>query len=224
MPDPQEPTPNPEVAGAEAKRQHRVDLLSTILLAVAAVAIAWCSFQASRWTAEFRATSGQTNGTRIEAARAQGLAQAETEVDLATFTQWVDAYALRRTELAYFYFRRFRMEFRPAVLAWLATKPLTSPKAPLSPFAMPQYKLAATQEARRLDAEAELSSAKGQRDNQRSTNYVLAVVLCAVSLFFAGISTKLRSLGQREVLLALGWTIFLGTAIWVAVSPVSFSV
>jgi hypothetical protein len=53
---------------------------------------------------------------------------------------------------------------------------------------------------------------------------VLAVVLFASSLFFAGISTKLRSLRQRTVLLGLGWAIFLGTAVWVAVSPVSFSI
>ena len=43
-------------------------------------------------------------------------------------------------------------------------------------------------------------------------------------MFFAGISTKLRSLGQREALLAVGWTIFLGTAVWVATFPVAFSV
>jgi hypothetical protein len=198
-----------------------VQLLSTILLTVAAVAIAWCSYQASRWTAEYRQASGRTNAIRIEAARAQGLAEAEKEVDIATFAQWVDAYALRRTELADFYFKRFRKEFRPAMLAWLAMKPLKNPKAPPTPFAMPQYKLAAAQMSRQLDADAELSSAIGQRNNERSTNYVLAVVLCAVSLFFAGISTKVRSLRQQEVLLAIGSALFLGTVIWLAISPVS---
>ena len=59
---------------------------------------------------------------------------------------------------------------------------------------------------------------------QRSNNYVLAVVLFATALFFAGISTKVRALRQREVLLAVGWLIFLGTAAWVATFPVTFSV
>lgn len=146
---------------ASEVRTKRVQVLSTILLAVAAVATAWCSYQASRWTAEYRAASGRTNAIRLEAARAQGLAEAEKLVDVATFTQWVDAYALRRTALADFYFRRFRKEFRPAVVAWLKTKPLTIPDAPLTPFAMPQYELAAVNKVRQLDAEAELSSAKG---------------------------------------------------------------
>jgi hypothetical protein len=51
---------------------------------------------------------------------------------------------------------------------------------------------------------------------------MLAVVLFAVSLFFAGISTKLQSLRQRVVLLGLGALIFLSAAAWIATRPVSF--
>ena len=127
---------------------HRVEVLATVLLAVAAVATAWSGYQATRWNGEQAKASGTTNKIRIEAARAQGLSQAQTQIDVATFTQWVDAYALRRTELADFYFKRFRKEFKPAVNAWLATRPLKNPNAPLTPFAMPQYKLAAAAEAR----------------------------------------------------------------------------
>ena len=81
-----------------------------------------------------------------------GLANSQTEIDVATFTQWVNAYAQEQTELADFYFKRFREEFRPAVDAWVATTPLENPDAPLTPFAMPQYKVAARTEADRLDA------------------------------------------------------------------------
>ena len=48
-------------------------------------------------------------------------------------------------------------------------------------------------------------------------------MLFAVALFFAGMSIKLRSLGKQEVLLALGWVVFLGTAVWVATFPVILS-
>jgi hypothetical protein len=40
---------------------------------------------------------------------------------------------------------------------------------------------------------------------------------------FAGISTKLRSSTQREVLFGLGCLIFLAAVIWAATIPVSFS-
>jgi hypothetical protein len=212
------------VTNAQDRRERRVELASTILLAVAAVATAWCSYQASRWNGEQAKQGSKTNALRIEAARAQGLENAQKEVDVATFIAWVDAYRRGENDVADFYFKRFRKEFRPAVTAWLATKPLTRPNAPLTPFVMPQYRLAATAEAARLDAEATVSSALVHRDVQRATDYVLGVVLFAIALFFAGISTKLRSLRQREVVLAFGWLIFLATAVWIATSPVSFSV
>ena len=56
----------------------RVELLSTILLALAAVATAWSSYQASRWNGEQAKAASRTNAIRIEAARAQGLAEAQT--------------------------------------------------------------------------------------------------------------------------------------------------
>lgn len=202
----------------------RSEVLSTILLGLAAVATAWSSYQATRWNGEQAKASSQTNAIRIQAARAQGLAESDTQIDVATFTQWVDAYAREDRELASFYFERFRTEFKPAVNAWIATRPLKNRNAPLTPFAMPNYRLAATADAKRLDVDAQASAAIVQRDIQRASNYVLGVVLFAVSLFFAGMSAKLQATRLRQITLALGWVVFLGTAIWIATSPVSVSV
>jgi hypothetical protein len=204
--------------------KDRAELVATILLAVAAVATAWSSYQATRWNGEQAKASGRTNAIRIEAARAQGLAEAQTQVDIATFVQWVDAYVRDETELADFYFKRFRAEFKPAMDAWIATEPRKNPDAPLTPFAMPEYRLAATEDAERLDAEAEASSATVRLNIQRASNYVLAVVLFAVSLFFAGMSTKLKQPRLRWVTLTVGCLVFAGTTIWIATSPVSVGV
>jgi hypothetical protein len=203
---------------------HRVEVVSTTLLAVAAVATAWSGYQATRWNGEQAKASGRTNSIRIEAARAQGLAEAQKQVDIATFSQWVDAYALHRTVLTDFYFKRFSTELRPAVDAWIATRPLKNPQAPLTPFAMPQYRQASAAEAKRLDAEAEISSATVRRNIQRASNYVLGVVLFSVALFFAGVSTKISDVRLGTITLALGCTVFLGTLIWIATSPVSVAV
>ena len=202
----------------------RVEVVSTVLLACAAVATAWCSYQATRWNGEQTKASSRTNAIRIEAARSQGLAEAQTQVDVATFTQWVDAYARRETVLEDFYFKRFRAEFKLAVDAWLETRPLRNPNAPLTPFAMAQYRLAAAVEAERLDAEAEVSSATVRQNIQRASNYVLGVVLCAVSLFFAGMSTKIRDPQLRKVTLTLGCILFVATVVWIATFPVSLAV
>jgi hypothetical protein len=98
------------------------------------------------------------------------------------------------------YFRRFRAEFRPAVVAWLAAKPLKNPRAPLTPFAMTQYRSAARDEATRLNAQADSWAVRARTNLQRSTNYVLCVVMFAAALFFACMSTKLDAAGLRTAM------------------------
>ena len=212
------------MSASRPEQTDRLEIAATVLLALAAVATAWSSYQASRWNGEQAQAFSRATAARIEASRASARADAETQVDVATFTQWVNAYALRQTELADFYFRRFRKEFEPAVNAWIATRPLRNHNSPLTPFAMPQYRLAARAEAERLDAHAETLGDSARANVQRATNYVLAVVLFAVALFFAGMSTKLRARRLQTVLLALGGVIFLGTVIWLATQPISVSV
>ena len=103
-------------------------------------------------------------------------------------------------------------------------KPLKTKGAPLTPFAMPQYRLAAKADADRLDQTADVLAGQVRRDIQRSSNYVLGVVLFAVALFFAGMSTKLSEGGLRKAVLGVGAVLFVGTVIWIATFPVNVSV
>ena len=206
-----------------AAGRNRVELVATVLLAVATVATAWSGYQSTRWNGEQSKAAARANALRIDSAKAAGLANAQAVVDVSAFTHWADAYALEQTELADFYFARFREEFKPAAEAWLATRPLENPNAPPTPFAMPQYQPAARAEAERLDAEAELFAAQARRNIQRASNYVLGVVLFASALFFAGMSTKLTSPKLRVAMLTFGCIVFLVTGLWIATSPVSVS-
>jgi hypothetical protein len=203
---------------------QRLEIVATALLALATVATAWSGYQASRWNGEQATAFSRASAMRIESTKADDLANAETQIDVATFTQWVDAYAQGQTELADFYYRRFRPEFKPAMDAWIATRPLRNPDAPLTPFAMPEYQVEARADADKLEAEAETWSAKARTNIQRATNYVLAVVLFAAVLFFAGMSTRLGSARMRRVLLGFGVILFLGTVAWIATFPVSISI
>ena len=143
--------------------------------------------------------------------------------DVALFTQWVDAYARDEGELASFYRKRFRDEFEPAFNAWVATRPRENPDAPLSPFALPQYQLAAQKLADELEQQAAAFSLAVARNVERADRYMLAVVLFAIALFFAALSIRLRSRDLRIGLLAFGWVIFVGTAVWLATQPIEIS-
>ena len=89
---------------------------------------------------------------------------------------------------------------------------------------MPEYDLAAKDDAARLDAQTNALAAEVPRNVQRATNYVLGVVLFAVALFFAGMSTKVRWRGSRQALLIMGGVVFLGAVSWIASLPVSIAV
>lgn len=198
--------------------------VATVLLVVAAVATSWSSYQATRWNGEQAAAAGRTNAIRIEASRADGLAEAQTQIDVATFIAWAEADVTGDRELADFVLDRFRDEFRPAFDAWSATEPLTNPDAPPTPFAMDEYQLASQQQADALDARAEASAAEVRANIQRASNYVLTVVLYAVALFFAGMSTRVRAPRLRWALTLAGCAVFLGTLGWIATFPVSIAV
>jgi hypothetical protein len=208
----------------EGRFDRHFELAATVLLAVAAVATAWASYQSARWHGEQARAQSASIAARVESTRAANVANRQGQIDVALFTQWVDAYARNETELAAFYDKRFRPEFKPAFDAWVATRPRKNPSAPLSPFAMPQYKLAATAAADRLEVKAAASSQRAGGFIHRADDYSLAVVLFASALFFAGISTRLRTPATRMVILGLGCALFLGSVIWIATFPVSLSV
>jgi hypothetical protein len=208
----------------DGRSDRRFELVATVLLAMAAVATAWAGYQSARWHGEQALAQSASIAARVESARTANVANRQTQIDLALFTQWVDAYARDETELATFYRKRFRPEFSPAFEAWIATRPRTNPRAPLSPFAMPQYRLAATATSDRLEVRAGAFSRQVGRFIGRADDYALAVVLFAASLFFAGISTRLHTSGPRMVVLGLGYVIFVGSVVWIATFPVSLSV
>lgn len=147
-----------------------MEVVSTVLLALATVATAWSGYQATRWSGEQAQAYSRANAARLESTRASNLANTQLLIDVTTFSQWTNAYARGETALAAFYFKRFREPFRPAVDAWIKTKPLTNPEAPLTPFVMPQYRLAAAAEATDLAAKATRAADQAKTNNQRGDN------------------------------------------------------
>jgi hypothetical protein len=208
----------------EIRREHLLEIAATVLLALAAIATAWATYQSSRWHGKQAEAQSASIAARVESTRQGNVANRQAQVDVSLFTQWIDAYVRGETELTNFYRRRFRDEFEPAFEAWVATKPLRNPDAPLSPFVLPQYKLAATADAERLEREAAAFSNHVKTNIARADNYLLAVVMFAMALFFAAVSMRLRSHGPRIALLAMGYAIFIGTVVWLATFPVSLSI
>ena len=210
--------------GPSGPLDRRFELAATVLLALAAVATAWAATSRPLDGEQAKAQSASI-AARVESTRAANVANRQAQIDVALFTQWVDAYARDETELADFYRKRFRTEFRPAFEAWIATRPRTNPNAPLSPFAMPQYKLAATATGRPprgaggggLPARGDASSSGPTTTRWPSCCSPRRCSSRASAPGSLAHATHGRSLG-------LGYVLFLGSVIWIATFPVSLSV
>ena len=87
------------VREAPAAKGGWVDTAAAILLAMAAVATAWSSYQASRWTGEQAKDFSAANAARVESTKVSNLANAQTQIDIALFTQWVGAHLSDDDEL-----------------------------------------------------------------------------------------------------------------------------
>ena len=88
---------------------------------------------------------------------------------------------------------------------------------------MPQYRLRSSARAEQLEKDAAAESERAKRANQRADNNMLAVVLCASALFFAGISSKLQTTAARATILGLGFVVFLAAVAWIATIPVQLT-
>jgi hypothetical protein len=232
--------PTTPLDNREEQLRGYLELIATILIAIATVLTAWSAFQSTKWSGVQANSYASANATRTEATQAATRAGQEIIIDLTMFVQWAAAvnqefsvdpeasigpdgiYVPQPDTLSGFLFERFRSEFEPAVAAWLEFRPLENPDAPSVPFEMDEYVVADAELAGELGEEADELSTHARRANQRGDNYVLTTVLFATVLFFAGISSKFRSLRNRTALIALGSIILVAGVGILTTYPVEF--
>lgn len=203
----------PHRAGRSQPTRRRLEIIATVLLSITTVVTAWSAYQSSRWNGDMATLFNRAGVARTQETQQLMLANNQTTIDVGVFLNYAEAISAENTALADFLYARLRPEMRVAVDAWLATDPLHNPDAPATPFEMPEYRLAAREEAARLNALAEEESAAALIANQQGDDYTLLTIIFAATLFFAGISTKFRSLWLVIALLAIGWLLFLTTII-----------
>lgn len=215
----------------------RLELVAALLLAMAAVTTAWAAFQSTKWSGVQADSYSQASAARLESTRASTEAGQLSVVDVNTFTSWVAALSAEErdgvsnglrpdgtytpqpgTESGFLY-ERFRDEFRPAVEAWLAARPLANAAAPRTPFAMPEYRLEARDRSADLEQQAEDFVALARVANQNGDNYVLMTIMFALVLLFAGISTNLDNPRAQQLLVVAAVIVFVIGAVIVATFP-----
>jgi hypothetical protein len=203
-------------------------------MAIAALMTAWSAYQSDQWGDTMSISFSQAGAARTEATRLYTRAGQLSSVDVQTFLAWLDAayqeiedgdidvsegYVPDPQTLSGIIYERFRAEFRPAMDAWLATRPLITEGAPPTPFAMDEYQVSQEVEAEELQATADEKAAAAIAADNNDDKYVLSTIVFAAVFLFAGMSTKMRStLGQR-LMLGISVAFLIGAGIFLATIP-----
>lgn len=213
----------------------RIELLATIVMAAAAILTAWAAFQSAKWSGVQSVEFSKANAARIESTRLDTRAGQLTLVDVDLFLTWLEAvndelqdglpvvtedgYEPIEGTLSAFFYERMRDEFKPALEAWLDSRPLVNPDAPATPFATEDYALADAEAADAKLEEAGDHTDMALQANQNSDNHVLTAVALALAIFFGGISSKLEETRNRWIAIGLATLIFLAAAVTLAALP-----
>jgi hypothetical protein len=207
-------------------RLIRVELLITVVLAVASVLIAWAALQSAKWSGEQAIHFSEAGANRTESTRFDNRATSLILLDTQTFLQWgqaVQTEAILAAEsgversdptnfdpanptLSGYFFSLFREEFRLRVVVWLEGGGASNPagSSPFLPFQdYIDESVPAAAESARLAEVAEERSALARVDNQNSDDYVITVVILATVLFFAGVSNKMKSRPNQNLMVFL---------------------
>ena len=181
-------------APAPRARSDRLEIVATVLLALATVATAWSGYQASRWNGEQAKAFSRANAARIESTRASGAGRSRRrQIDVATFTQWVDAYAREETRARRLLLRALSRRVRAGRRRLDRDEAAPEPGRPAD--AVRHARSTSSPRAPRRSSwrpRPRSGRPRARVNVQRATNYVLGVVLFAAALFFAGHELEAR--------------------------------
>jgi hypothetical protein len=195
-------------ATSDSRERGWLEPASAILMALATLSTAWCSYQSSKW-------SGQSSEVATSAARLEQKAallhledNQVTSIQAKMFMDFINATLAANEKLAQFYSDRFPPELRAAYARWIEQKPFENPKADPHPFVPALFKPRFAQDAQQATADAGRDEAEAKRTGNFAAQYLSNTVLFAMVLFFAGTSAKFQQRYVRQ------WSFFFAVAVF----------
>ena len=200
-----EKTDPPAAPSREPPKKLWVEPVTAVVMALATLSTAWCSYQSASFTRRANRLMNEYNALERRAGvlTLQGMQSAT--IHTAMFMQMLAARQEGNEKLATFYIERFPPDVRTAYDAWIAQKPFENPQADLHPFVPNLYELQGAREASEATAKAAASLQESRNAGSVSGQYLATTVLFATVLFFASASGRFE---QRRVrIIAFGFAV-----------------
>lgn len=203
-----EATAKGEQAAETKSKRGLFEPLALVLLSLATVGTAWCSFEAAVWGGASQRLSNLSAASARTAAASQLQYQQLAVLDVLLFSQYMNARSMSNNSLAQFYAQRFRGEAKTAFESWMATDPFFNTNAPAHPFVTNFYQPRLLKEAKSAEADSQLQWRQAGEAGGVSRNYILITVLLASALFCAGTASRFEATWIRGAVLLLGLVAF----------------
>jgi hypothetical protein len=203
-----------------AEKKKWVEPIAALIMALATLSTAWCSFQSAAWTRKTNRLMNEFNALERRAGllTMQGMQQAT--IHTAMFMQLLAAQQAGNEKLANFYVERFPSDVRKAYDAWLAQKPFENPNADPHPFMPNLYEMQGTREAADANATAANSLKEAREAGNVSGQYLANTVLFATVLFFASASGKFEQRRVRLVAFSFAAAVFIFALVRTVMLPI----
>jgi hypothetical protein len=213
-------SPHPEVPTIEESPKSRwVEPVTAVLMALATLSTAWCSYQSAAWTRRANRLVNESNALERRASVLTLQAMQSVTIHVAMFMQVLSAKEAGNEKLANFYVERFPPDVRKAYDAWEAEKPFENPKANPHPFVPGLYELRGSREAGESSALAAGSLAESRDAGSVSGQYLANTVLFATVLFFASASGKFEQRRVRMIAFTFAAAVFAFAVIRTIILP-----
>jgi len=203
----------------ETPKRRWVEPVAALLMALATLGTAWCSYQSASFTRRSNRLMNEFNSLERKAGllSMQGLQTAS--IHAAMFMQVVAAHDAGNEKLVNTFVQRFPPDLRKSYDAWLAQNPYTNAEADPHPFVPRLYELRGAKDAEESNAAAAERVKEARRVGSVSGQYLANTVLFATVLFFANASAKFEQRRVRIVSFLFAIGVFLFAVTRVALLP-----
>lgn len=204
-----------ESAAEVAQRKRWLEPIAALIMALATVGTAWCTYQSAAWTRHSNRASNQFNILERKAGLLNIQGMQTLTIQTAMFMEVLAAQQAGNQKLADYYVQRFPPDVRKAYDAWIAQKPFENPNADPHPFVPNLYEMRGTKEIADANTNAATQIEDARKASSVSAQYLANTVLFAAVLFFANAASKFEVRWVRGVsfLFAVGVFIFAVTRI-----------
>jgi len=205
----------------DVDQRTRLEVIGTVLLSVASLAVAWCTYQSTLWNGEQDFRMAEANFSYRRANEFTVLAAQRRERDESITLSFVNAVIENRQDKINYYLQRSRTQLSYILSDWLKTNPLQNSNAPVNPLEMPAYQQ--LMQASKLSSDSTMAQAEAlwleaKKNNTSSDIYTLFTVIFSLVMFICGVSTKLTRIKVAYTSLIFASSIFLLTLILLIVT------